>query len=221
MNEYDTRRAAKFAIIGAVLLLTTGCQLMRRAQQLYVPPPPPTQLGTISDGIWASQERGAEASDFVLYQTEFKIDSDRMNDAGLDHLKQIAARLQSGQDFPVVVEQSLSGVREDTTYKYPIHPNSELDMQRRDFVVKALELLTIADAEERVVIAPAFSPGTTAPEAARAYQQGLSGFGGGLGGLGGGFGGFGGGFGGGLGGFGGGFGGFGGGFGGGLGGFGR
>jgi hypothetical protein len=81
-------------------------------------------------------------------------------------------------------------------------------------VAKALELMGVTDAEQLVVVAPAYAPGMLATEAVGAYQQGFTGIGGygGQPGFGFGYGGFGG-FRGGLGGFGfgglGGFGGFG------------
>jgi hypothetical protein len=82
-------------------------------------------------------------------------------------------------------------------------------MERRARVAKALELMGVADAEQLVVVAPAYAPATLATEAVGAYQRGFSGIGGSASqpGFGFGYGGFGG-FRGGIGGFGG-FGGFG------------
>jgi hypothetical protein len=188
----------------ALSLVTTGCGYFRRARVAYQRPSPPPPLGTISDSLWTNMESNAEASDFIIYEHEFVYRKTRLNDAGQDHLKQLAARIQSGQDMPVMIERGRTAEREDTEYKYPVHLDPDLDNKRRGVVVRSLEALGVENAEERVVVAPALRPGQKASEAAAAYQQGISnygGFGGGFGGFGGGFGGFGG-FGGGFGGFG-------------------
>jgi hypothetical protein len=171
---------------GAALLLLVGC-----AHPFYRSPPPPTPLGAISDDIWRNQEGNAEASDFVIYQHEFKLNTPQLNLGGEDHVKEIALRLQEGAHFPVVVERSMTSPRADTEYQYPVHPNPQLDLARREVVVRALVAMGVHDAESRVVVAPAIAAGMHSTEAAAAYQRGFSGFG---------FGGFGGGFGGGIGG---------------------
>lgn len=182
----------------------TGCSqccarqpnFVERVKMAYQPPPNYAVLGTISDSIWRKHERSAEAADFIFYEHEFKLNGTKLNDRGLDHVRQVAFRLLQGEDFPIVVEISLSSPRPDTQYEYPVHPNPELDMQRRAKIVKALDLLGVENAESRVVVAPAYSPGALATDAIGAYQRSAT-----LGGLGGGFGGGGrGGFGGGVGG---------------------
>lgn len=157
----------------------------------YRTPATPPTLGAIVDDINQRQEANAERSDFVIYQHEFTIDTDQLNDAGMDHVKQIAARLPHHHDFIVIVERSLTSVREDSEYKYPVNRNAGLDMARRDVIVRALTAMGIRDAEDRVVISHAFAPGQKAIETERDYNQALGGYGG----YGGGFGGFGGGFG--------------------------
>jgi hypothetical protein len=158
--------------------------------------------GTLTDPIWIAQAENAEPSKFVLYQHEFVFNTARLNWAGEDHLKQIAARLHAGQNFPVLVERSMTSKREDSEYKYPVNLNPQLDMQRRAVVVQCLTALGVPDAEQRTVVSPALTRGFQDGEAERAYQRSFN-YGGGYGGFGGGFGGFGSG----LGGFGGGFGG--------------
>ena len=155
-------------------------------------PTPP--LGAQSDAIWRRQEASASASDFVVYQHEFLVDGVRLNMAGEDHLKSIAARLRAGAPLPVIVERSMTSERPGSEYHYPVNPNPELDKRRRDAVVGALAALGIANAEQCVVVAPPLAEGYTATEALRAYQRGLAtghnegGFGvgsvGGLGGIG-------------------------------------
>lgn len=78
----------------------------------------------------------------------------------------------------------MNNPRENTKYKYPVHPNPELDMQRRELIVHALTAFGVPDAEQRVVVAPAVATGDKATNAASNYVQGYSG-----GGLGGGMGG--------------------------------
>jgi hypothetical protein len=180
----------------------SGCGHLQRVRSAYRTPATPATLGSIVDDVNQRQEANAERSDFVIYQHEFTIDTDQLNDAGMDHVKQIAARLPQHHDFIVIVERSLTSVREDSEFKYPVNRNAKLDMARRDVIVRSLTAMGIEDAENRVVISHALTPGQKAIEAERDYNQGLGGFGaydgfgGGFGGFGGGFGGFGGGFGG-------------------------
>lgn len=186
---------------GLLLMLAGGCYPKWCCRD-DVPPPAP--LGAISDGIWQEQETHAEASDFVIHEHEFAGNSARLNPAGEQHVLQIAVRLRDEQaPFPVLVEPSSMSVREADQYGYPIHNDPELDLSRRALIVHSLTELGVQNADERVVVAPALTPGYQQFEAERAYQRGFGGFGG-MGGFG--FGGFGTGFGG-LGGMGGGFGG--------------
>ena len=106
-----------------------------------------------------------------MYQNEFDVNTRQLNMAGQDHVKQLAARLLGGQDLPVVVERSLSTARETTEHKYSVHPNPQLDMMRRDVIVRSLTAMGVSDADQRVVVAPALTPGYTSPEAERAYYQ--------------------------------------------------
>ncbi len=175
---------APFVACASMMILFAGCGHHKQ----YVAEAP---LGTLSDDIWRTQEHNAEASDFVIYQHEFKLNEPRLNTSGEDHVKQIAGRVVAGQDFPVVIERSMTSKGPDSTYQYPVHPNPELDMRRRQLIAIALEKLGVPDAEERVVVAPAFAEGFEAGEAINAYRTGSSSFGSGGfgGGAGGGFGG--------------------------------
>ena len=182
------------AALLAVLSATTGCQHYHQAKMYYQPPPAVAPLGTVSDPIWQSQEARAEASDFVVYQHEFGYQNAELNTCGKNHILQIAARLTYCPHLPVIIEPSKMTVREDTDFQYPVHPNPELDLRRREVVVIALQELGIPNAEKRVLVAPALTAPFNAAEAQQAYSQGLSGagsfgFGGGFGGFGGSFGG--------------------------------
>jgi hypothetical protein len=171
MKAFQERVATAVLGISGLLVLAGCC--CGWPQKTPTPP-----LGTQSDCIWRRQEAGASASDFVIYQNEFVYDPDnqgrvRFNTAGEDHIKSIAARLHCGAPLPVIIERSMTSKRADTEYQYPIHPNPELDMKRRELVVKSLIALGITNAEQTVVVAPALAAGYTAREAARAYDRGV------------------------------------------------
>jgi hypothetical protein len=203
------RQTVALGLGSILLLMTAGCchdaACCRTKCKECCPdrPAPPAPLGTLIDPVFQKQERNAEASDFVLHQHEFEGDTARLNDLGATHLKQIAVRAAK-TPFPILVEPSSITVKEGTEFGYPIHPDPELDRNRRKVIVHALLTMGVPDAEQRVVISPALTPGFEQFQAEQAYLRGLNGSGSGYG-----FGGFGNGFGGG--------GGFGGGFGGGLG----
>lgn len=197
-----SRRLRYAAGVGACLALASvvgGCHC-RRVNEAYVSPSPLAPLGTIIDQFHQTQEANAEHSDFVIYQHEFALGSDRLNVAGMDHVKQIAARLPEFIDPRqanalqdgrlVIVQRSNNSEDEKSEFQYPVNPNPELDMQRREVIVRSLIAMGIPDADQRVVVSHALTPGQKATEAERDYQRGLSGgFGmGGYGGYGGGFG---------------------------------
>lgn len=182
----------------SALIVAAGCTT---PGMFYQPPPPPEMLGTKVDQIMEMQEQNAEASKFVVYQHEFELNKSnkgsatagiRLNEYGEDHVRRIAENLRNGALYPVVVERSQTSVKPGTKYEYPIHFNPDLDMKRREVIVRALTRMGIADADTRVVVAPAFAQGLTGPEAESAYATGLwqggwgggwgGGFGGGLGG---------------------------------------
>ncbi len=164
--------------ISGFLMLAGGCCAPEKT------PTPP--LGVQSDAIWRRQEAGASASDFVIPQSEFATDSDtiQLNAAGQDHLKAIAARLHCGAPLPVIVERSSTSVNPESRYDYPVNPSPELDMKRREYIVKSLVALGIANADQCVVVAPALAPGEPATEAARNYERGLNSYGRNFGGFG-------------------------------------
>ncbi|MDA7978710.1 MAG: hypothetical protein MPJ50_08065 [Pirellulales bacterium] len=206
MNR-DVRKQMMGSVLAAALA-AGGCQARRQADMYYQPPTPPQMLGYQTDTINQRQEENAEASKYVIYQHEFQpneydevtsreVGGLRLNEAGEDHLMQIALMLRKGSPYPVVIERSNTSIKADTEFRYPVHYNPELDLARREVVVAALKRMGIEDAEYRVVVADDFAAPLTDLEASSAYRQGIQG---GLnaGGLG--AGGFGGGFGGGLGG---------------------
>ncbi len=170
-----TRLVAICALCSASLLMS-GCGHYELAKHLYQPPEPQYPVGKrVIDPIWRMQEANAEASKFVVHMHEFGLEDAQLNWAGMDHVKQIAVRLRAGQDFPVVIERSLSSAKEGTEYQYRVHPNPELDMERREVIVRSLSALGVPHADERVVVSPAFTPGYMQNEAEQAYNTGYSG----------------------------------------------
>lgn len=174
-----------YAAICLGALGATGCEGWKQ----YYRSPSSLPLGTASDPVWQNQERNAEMSDFVVYEHEFQLDTEWLNLGGEDHVKQIAARLQGGQEATVLVERSMSSPAPGTKFQYPVNPNPELDARRRDIIVRSLAAMGIQDADQRVVVAPALTPGITGNEAEANYYQGLGNQGYGASGRGG-FGGF-------------------------------
>lgn len=193
-----TRTANTAGTLCCVLLGLVAAAGCKTSVLFYQSPPPPEMLGTKVDQIMELQEHNSEAAKFVVYQHEFEdrryengvaVKDLRLNEAGEDHVRRIAEQLRAGAPYPVVVERNQTHVKQRTQFKYPLHFDSELDMKRREAVVRALTRMGIPDADTRVVIAPAFSQPLMAMEAESAYQTGLWGNGMGGGGWGGGMGG--------------------------------
>lgn len=187
----------------ALLPAASGCSALA---PFYQPPPEPEMLGAKVDPLLQTAEENAEASKFVIYQHEFELDRHaagspaagfRLNEYGEDHVRRIAENLRNGAPYAIVVERSQTSIRAGTKYAYPVHGNPELDQKRREVTVRALARLGVADADSRVVVAPAFAQPLTGNEAEAAYARGMSGWEGGAWGMGAGGGGMGAGFGGG------------------------
>jgi len=177
MISKPTLHKALTTAAAAVVLLVVGCE---SPWKHYYQQPVAAPLGSISDSVWQRQEANAERSDFVVYEHEFAADSEFLNTGGEDHVKEIAARLAAGQDAQVLVERGSSSARAGTTHRYRVHPNPELDMRRREIVVRCLTAMGISDADLRVVVAPALAPSYTHGEGPGAYAggAGAGGFGG-------------------------------------------
>jgi hypothetical protein len=188
--KFDQSTFWRAGLSSVCFAAVAGCSSADIARQHYSPQRVPA-LGQVSDAIWQDQEVNAEAAKFVVYLHEFQNGTARLNLGGEDHVKQIATRLQEGVPFPVVIERSMN-TPIPSEYQFPVHPNPALDNERRQVVVAALRLMGVADAEQRVVVAPAFSEAATSQEAEAAYLRGLQNgrtsgdFGGGFGGFGGG-----------------------------------
>jgi len=187
-----TRPKLKSWLLLAAVTAAAGAGCLHKRGQGNACAYQPTPLGTISDPVWQQQESNAEASDFVIPEHEWDDNTINLNHAGKDHVKEIVARVNS-VPFPVIVQQSSMTVDPESTYGFPVNNNEELDLQRRQLIVQALAQMGVPNAEERVVVGPALTPGFEEFEAERAYNAGFGGYGNGYGGYGSGFGGYGGG----------------------------
>jgi hypothetical protein len=168
MNALQKTAIRALLALAAPVVLAAGCCRCNCTT-------PMSPLGAQSDDIWRRQEVEAAASDFVIYEHEFAgPDSIRLNVGGQDHLTAIAARLQAGAPMPVIIERSMSSVRPESNYGYPVNPNPELDMCRRNAVAKALQTMGIGNADRCVIVAPALAEGHTGVEAATAYDRGMT-----------------------------------------------
>jgi hypothetical protein len=163
--------AACCLLLAACGLMLSGCCGVRvpREQRLGPPYDRPFPLGQVTDSFWETQQTNAEASDFVFYDHEFEGDTSQLTVAGQKHLLQVALRFRH-VPFPVVVEQS------------PHDRSPQLDAQRRQAIIDELTQLGLETVDERVVVAPALSPGITAIEGEAAYYRTLDFQGFGLGG---------------------------------------
>lgn len=184
------RKLAYVAVAAQLAGLLTGCCNDKCS---FLGAVTPAQLGALSDPFWQKQEENAEASDFVIHEHEFVENTIRLNRAGEEHLMSIASRAAT-TPFPIIVQTSSLSPPAHDENGMPVHGNVALDVSRRELVVQALTRFGLQDAEDRVVVAPALTPGFEGFEGERAVRLGyssrnLGGVGGGLGG-GGGFGGF-------------------------------
>ena len=104
----------------------------------------------------------------------------RITPFGQDHVRQIANQILNNRDMDsnsssngplVIVERSRTSRYWSTQHRFPVHFNDELDEFRRRMVVRVLEQHGISDAEQLVIIAPAYPEGLSGIEAANAYSR--------------------------------------------------
>ena len=148
----------------SAMAVLSGCQFCKNS----MPTPP---LGTHNDPIWRRQE-AAPATDMTIYQHEFEMNGPHIN----------AVVRPSPRDCrPLALRRHAAGhCRRSSTsqdpqseFKYPVNPNSDLDLHRREMVVQMLAHMGIPNADGIVVVAPAVAEGYTAIEASEAYQNGM------------------------------------------------
>jgi hypothetical protein len=172
MPILNRARLMSAATCGLLSLLTVGCCKDKCA---YMQPMDPVPLGCISDQAWKLQEANAEASDFVIHEHEFNGNTSQLNALGESHVRQVAARMQE-TSFPVIIEQSSMSKRDSDEHGFPVHGDPALDQRRREVLVHTLIELGAKDVENKVVVAPALTPGYELIEGEAAYYQGLRGF---------------------------------------------
>ncbi len=139
-------------------------------------------LGKVSEAWYYEMETNAEAVDFVIHDLDFVGQTTELTSDGKDHIMEIAARMRA-QPFPVIVE------------RFPNNSDPELDVARRNLVVQILTDFGNPDAQQRVIVAPSYTPGYTSRQAQATYFRhtmqngngggnfnGGGGFGGGAGG---------------------------------------
>ena len=170
------------SVAALIIFGIVGCSQNHHAKRVVAESP--MALGTQSDDIWRMQEENAEAAKFIVYDHEFMAPDVtngmtsggwRLNSYGEDHVKQIAANLNRGDIYPVIVERSQITPDPRSEFKYPVHFNEDLDSQRRQIIVASLAAMGVENADERVVVAPSFAEGITGSEARRAYIRGTIG----------------------------------------------
>lgn len=162
----------------------------------------PQTLGASVDEANRQQEENAELAKMIVYSHEFESNLNdaptgtgdeseqenfryvpaqrprgfRLTPDGQDHVRQIAKVLvDHGDAFqtPVIIERSRTSKHWDTKHHYPVHFNDELDAMRREVVVAALFNLGVANAEDLVIVAPAFPTGLSAVESGAAYSNAI------------------------------------------------
>lgn len=189
-------RIALSAIVSPILV---ACHVQRPQGKVIEP----VTHGTWVDDVNRQQEENAEQAKLIVYAHEFESNvhdtpapsaSDakrqehfeftaeqrprgyRLTPDGQDHVRQIAVMLQTDADCmssPVIVERSRSSRKWESQHGYPVHFNDELDELRRDVVVAALASFGVPNADELVIIAPAYPTGLNAAEAAAAFGNAM------------------------------------------------
>lgn len=174
MRRTFARRGVWAAALSATL--TVGCANPNGrpiATKIAHIPPPPAKSGVATEAIWRQMESNSEASDFILHEHDFEaMDSVRLNDAGRDHLKNIALRLLAGAPYPVVVERSKWSYDPEVgegDFNYPIHNDPELDNRRRRAIAEVLAKMGVPHADQRVLVGYPYTPHTQGYQAIQNY----------------------------------------------------
>lgn len=134
-----------------VLISPAGCASSHLWHGHADPPVPDVwPLGSLSAAHWHTMETNAEASDFVIYRSEFLRHSPVLTAFGRSHVMEIAARLPN-VPFPVLVEPE------------PADSATQLDAARRHHVILLLNQLGVQDAAPRTVVSMPYANGLTLP----------------------------------------------------------
>lgn len=166
---FDVCGIVRFVVV-AFFLVLSGCAAGAGAS-LPVPSfgflcrpgmavPDVVPLGSISAAHWHTMEANGEASDFVLYRSEFVEGSPDLAPFGRDHIMEIAARMPT-TPFPVLIQRSEN------------NSNPQLDAMRRDAVVQLLSQFGVCDAHHRTVVSQPYSDGISANLETERTQSGV------------------------------------------------
>jgi len=115
-------------------------------------------LGSVMRAHLQQMETNGEAADFILHQKDFIGDSAELTPEGKDKVLEIATRMPA-TPFPILVERTWNNA------------DPELDSWRRDLVAEILTDLGNSDANNRVIVAPAYSPGRHSAEGIADYSM--------------------------------------------------
>lgn len=115
-------------------------------------------LGSTVRDHYHQMETNGEAEDFVIHRHEFIQSTGELNQHGLDHLQEIAARMRSAP-FPVLVERS------------EFNSDPELDQHRRRQVAEMLTAMGNPGANARTIVSQSYDPGLSGQNAQNSYYQ--------------------------------------------------
>lgn len=191
------RTPVHFLILSATTVLI-GCQVQPPQGNVIQP----RVLGSVVDQVYQQHEENAEYAKFIVYQHEFELNLQdslqaskdertesaftytpvsrirgyRLTPDGESHVSQIANVINNHLNgfLPfVVIEQSNTSKRWETKHRYPVHGNDELDSFRRQIVVNVLQAHGVENADQLVIVAPAFATSLSAREASASYERAI------------------------------------------------
>lgn len=118
-------------------------------------------LGSVVRSHYQVMQTNGEASDFIIYRHEFVGSTAELTSDGKDHILEIAARMRS-TPFPVLIERTEN------------NSDPELDAHRRALIAQILTDFGNPDANQRTIVAPAYSRAFNSRESEVDYYQFLS-----------------------------------------------
>jgi len=149
MTPVAARRLLGAGLCLALIACCEGCGWNAACRSPSVPDVYP--LGAVNRAHYETMEANGQAADFILHQHDFVGSTSELSPAGKDHVLEIAARAHS-VPFPIVIERTENNA------------NPTLDEHRRASIVQVLSDLGITDAQQRTVVAPAYSKGLVGHE---------------------------------------------------------
>ena len=156
------RNFRRFGLLGVILFTSgmTGCSYLRCSLPSHpiqaVPDTYP--LGSVMRAHFHTMQTNAEAADFILHRADFVGSTAELTPFGRDRILEIAARARSAP-FPVLIERSEH------------NSDPELDEHRRNIIAQVLYDLGIPEADQRVIVSPAYGRGRNSREGEIDYYQ--------------------------------------------------